>query len=110
MEVPYPIYPPPEASIFQIANRVGPNTSVVAGNVTVGTTPTPLRVGSENLKGRRKLYLQGQTTGFKWGFTEASQPFDLPANEYTELDVGPEITIWAKKNSGSNTIAVAELA
>lgn len=89
---------------------MGPATYVTANSITVGTSAVPLRAGTQNLKGRKYLLLQPNVTGYKFGFSEASQPFDLPANEYTKLDVGPEVTIWAKKTSGSNTIAVAELA
>lgn len=87
-----------------------PLAEVVQGTVTVGVTPTPLRVGAQNMVGRRKLRFQPTGAGFTWGYSQGSQTYAVANAEPVDLDVGPEITIWAKKGSGSGSFLVVELA
>lgn len=87
-----------------------PFSSVAAFSLTIGITPTPIRAGASNLSGRRRIMFQPAVSGYVWGFSAALLPFDLSANAPTVIDVGPEVTIYVKKNTGTNTVNGAELA
>lgn len=86
------------------------NGVALQGNLTVGVTPVPLRVGATNQSGRKLLIVQGNVTGYTFGYSAALQPFTLSNTTPLFLNISENITVWAVKSSGSNTIAVTEIS
>lgn len=86
------------------------NTSAVQVVLTVSTTAVAARVGASNLSERKMLVIQCQTNGITYGFSSGSQPFNLPNGSTLTLSLGPNVTIWLKKASGSGSVVVAELS
>lgn len=75
---------------------------------SVGTTAVEMKVGANNLANRKLLIIQAQSTGLKFGFSSASQPFDFPNGSMMQFSIGASVSVWVKKNSGTTNVAIAE--
>lgn len=89
----------------QVLNGTASQTTL-----TVALTAVPMRVGAANLANRKSIILQPNAAGYSYGYSAALQPFALTNGTPVQLNLGPNITIWAIKSSGTNTIAVVELS
>lgn len=90
------------------ANQVM-NGAAIQANLTVAVAAVAMRVGAANQVGRKQLIILANAAGYSYGFTAVSQPFSLTNGVPLILNLGENITVWAIKTSGTNTIAVAEL-
>lgn len=99
---------PLPAGAATAANQVM-NGAAVQANLTVALIAVPLRVGAANQVGRKQLIILANSAGYTYGFSAASQPFALSSAAPLILNTGENITVWAIKASGTNTITVAEL-
>ena len=86
------------------------DTSAVQAVLSVSTTAVAARVGGSNLSERKMLVIQCQTSGITYGFSSGSQPFNLPNGTTVTLSLGPNVTIWLRKASGTGSVVVAELS
>lgn len=86
------------------------NVSAVATALTVTTTAVEMKVGGANLVYRKLIVIEAQAAGYTWGISSGSQPFSLPNGTALTLQLGPNISIWVKKASGTGTVAVAEFS
>lgn len=86
------------------------NGSALQAALTVALVAVPMRVGASNQVGRKSLIIQANSAGYSYGYSAASQPFSLANGTPLVLNLGENITIWAVKSSGTNTITVAEIS
>lgn len=86
------------------------NGSAVQGTLTISTTAVECKVGASPLTNRRMIMIQVNAAGYSYGFASGSQPFSLPNGTTLALELGPNISIWVVKSSGSNSVVVAELS
>lgn len=86
------------------------NIAVVQTLLSVSTTATECKVGGSTLSNRKILMIQVQGSGYTYGFASGSQPFDIANGSTLMLAVGPSISVWVKKASGTANVAVAELS
>lgn len=86
------------------------NNSAVAASISVSTTAVEMKVGGTTLANRKMIILEAQAAGYTWGFTNILQPFTLPNGSPVSFQLGPNITIWVKKASGTSTVSVAEIS
>lgn len=92
----------PQAPYTQVAFA----TLTITASVAVALRAVP----ANNLVGRRAIMIAPSVAGYTYGFSPTSVPFDLPNNEVQLLFVGPEITLYAKKGTGTGTVNVAEFS
>lgn len=78
--------------------------------LSVGTTAVAARVGANNLVFRKMLIIQCQTANMTYGFASGSQPFTIPNNTTLMLSVGPNVTIYLRRTSGSGNVVIAEVS
>lgn len=86
------------------------NGTVVQSSLTVGVTATECKVGASILANRKMLIIQPQNSGYMFGFSAALQPFSVANAATLFLSVGPNVSIWIKKASGSSTVSIAEVS
>lgn len=86
------------------------NGTALQADLTITTIAVPLRVGAANQVGRRVIFILANAAGYTFGFSAGSQPFALTNGSLLMLFVGENITVWAKKSSGTNTVTVAEIS
>lgn len=86
------------------------NTTSTQTTLSVSTTAQECKVGGSTLANRKLLLIQVQGSGFVYGFSSGSQPFDLPNGSTLSLALGPNISVWVRKASGTANVAVAELS
>lgn len=86
------------------------NVSVVQTTINVTTSAVEAKVGGSNLTNRKMIIIQVQTGNMTYGFSSGSQPFTIPNGTTLTLALGPNISIWLRRTSGSGNVAVAELS
>lgn len=86
------------------------NTSVVQAAVTVATSAVECKVGGATLTNRKLLMIQVNAAGYSYGFASGSQPFAIANGTTLMLALGPSISVWLIKSSGSSTVAIAEFS
>lgn len=89
------------------------NTSYIGGTVTCTNTQTECKVGVSNLANRKMLYIENQTgTQIFYGPTGVTTGTGarLANNQAVFLSVGPAISVFVIKASGSGTVIVQEFA
>jgi hypothetical protein len=91
--------------------------NTLVGKIKVTTEPTPLRVGSENLAGRRQLWVVNDSSTFiyhssdpNFSFEKGNYVFNIPAEIIVyDLDPNEDLTIYAKTKEYPVTIRVFEV-
>lgn len=86
------------------------NTSVVQTSLTITTSAVECKVGGTTLANRKLLMIQVNAAGYSYGFSSGSQPFSLPNGSTLSLSLGPNISVWVIKSSGSSSVAIAEIS
>lgn len=89
------------------------NTSYIGGTVTCTNTQTECKVGGSPLANRKVLYIENQTgTQIFYGPTGVTTGTGarLANNQAVFLSVGPAISVYVIKASGSGTVIVQEFA
>ena len=86
------------------------NGTAVQSTLTVNTTAVECKVGATNLTNRKMLIIQAAGTNITFGFSSASQPFTLANGTTMTWAVGPNISIWVRRNTGSGNVHIAEIS
>lgn len=89
------------------------NTSYVGGTITCTTTQVECKVGGSPLSNRKMLYIENRTgTQIFYGPTgvTTANGARLANNQAVFLSVGPAISVFVIKASGSGTVIVQEFA
>lgn len=86
------------------------NISSTQAVLTVSTTAVEGKVGATNLVNRKRIIVECQTNNMTYGFSSSSQPFKIPNGTTLMLDIGPNISIWFRRTSGSGNVVIAELS
>lgn len=86
------------------------NTAALQANKSVSTSAVLASVGSGNLVDRKLLILFTNEKDVTFGFSGSSQPFPLPKGAIFPLDIGDNINVYIKKNSGTGEVFIAELS
>lgn len=94
---------------LQTADIINTAASQLSINVTTSAVIANIS-GDSNLSNRKLLIVQCQTGNMTYGFTIESQPFTLPNGATLTLALGPNISVYLRRTSGSGTVVVAELA
>lgn len=86
------------------------NTAAVSGVISLTTSAVPIRVGATNLANRKYIVLEATSAAIVWGFSAASQPFNIFKNQFIMMPCGENITIYAKVTTGTGDLSVGELS
>lgn len=86
------------------------NVGASQTTLSVSTTAVEGKVGGSNLANRKRILIQCQTANMTYGFSSGSQPFTLPNGTTMILELGPNISIWFRKTSGTGNVVIAEFA
>lgn len=93
------------------------NKNNLIGRVTVTPEATPLRVGSENLPGRRQLWVVNDSSTFiyhsadpDFSLEKGNYIFNIPAEVIVyDLDPNEDLTIYARTKEYPVTIRIFEV-
>lgn len=92
-----------ELYVADVPNQVG--LSIVL-NLT--TTPVEGKVGASTMANRKYIEMQGLSTNIKWGYSLASQPFDLFKSQFFSLPCGTNCKVYFKMETGTGQVAIGE--
>jgi hypothetical protein len=86
------------------------NQQGISASLSVGITATQVKAGGSNLVDRKLLIFTVDSNGYTWGFSNINQPFPINNGQVISLQIGPNVSIWIIKSSGSGNVGVAEIS
>jgi hypothetical protein len=92
---------------------VGINTSYIGGTVTATTSEIEAKVGVAPLTGRQLLYIENRSgANIFYGPTgvTSSTGAKLANNQAVFLSIGPSLSVFVIRASGSGTVVVQEFS
>jgi len=92
-----------DLQVADVPNQTGLNEVL---NLT--TSPIEGKIGASALANRKYIEMQALTTGVKWGYSIASQPFDLFKNQFFSLPMGENCKIYFRAETGTAQVAFGE--
>jgi len=93
----------------QVTDRV--NTSAVYDEITIGTTPVPLRVGAANLDERKFCHITPKDNSIYWGYSNSvttTTGTRIFKNTTVFFKFGPDVTIWLEANAANKKANIGE--
>jgi hypothetical protein len=85
-----------------------PNQAGLSVVLNLTTTPVEGKVGASTMVNRKYIEMQGLSTNIKWGYSLASQPFDLFKSQFFSLPAGANCKIYFKMSVGTGSVAIGE--
>ena len=87
------------------------NTDGVEGELTVGITAVPIRVGASNLLGRKVVTAMPKENEIYWGYTNSvttTTGTRIFKNQMTEWKAGPAKDIYLIANAAGKKVSITE--
>ena len=78
--------------------------------IALTVTPKEGKVGASRKLNRKYVIIEALDTNIVWGFTNASQSFDLFKSQLIMVPIGENTEIWFKMKSGTGSVAFGELS
>lgn len=89
------------------------NDSAVYGTLSVGTTAVEVKVGGSPLTNRKMVHMLAEDNQIYWGYDASvttSNGTRIYKNQFVELPIGPDISIYVIANGAGRSMRIAEIA